>query len=53
MLKARGATSGPFMGTASMECPRDDGGFCRIAMLGHQRCTNRSGGCGVKDKAAA
>lgn len=34
-------------------CPRDEGGFCRVAMIGHRRCPTRDGGCAVQDPQAA
>ena len=30
-------------------CPRDHGGFCRIALIGHRLCPTADGGCRVTD----
>lgn len=34
-------------------CPRDEGGFCRIALAGHRLCPDRRGDCSVVDPAVA
>ncbi|MFY9291639.1 MAG: hypothetical protein WAP03_13210 [Methylorubrum rhodinum] len=34
-------------------CPRDEGGFCLVAQIGHRHCPTREGGCTVTDPQAA
>lgn len=34
-------------------CPRDNGGFCLVAQIGHRLCPTAAGGCAVTDGQAA
>lgn len=34
-------------------CPRDAGGFCLVAQIGHRLCPTPAGGCAVTDGQAA